>query len=134
MALKEYDALFPIQAENLIRKHQVPLGIALCLRVEPSCTVDRREQGRRGHLVVGYSNGDLAALFRDVLGRGLVVTAHIERLIEGGQLVFPFFPKILFLPLGQALSHDLATHIEAAVAVQGVRHTHHVVNAVYRPD
>ena len=126
MALKEYDALFPIQAENLIRKHQVPLGIALCLRVEPSCTVDRREQGRQGHLVVGYSNGDLAALFRDVLGRGLVVTAHIERLIEGGQLVF--------LPPGQALSHDLATHIEAAVAVQGVRHTHHVVNAVYRPD
>ena len=41
-------------------------------------------------------------------------------------MVFPLFSGVLFLPLGQALDHDLAAHIEAANGVEGVRHTLHV--------
>ena len=63
-----------------------------------------------------------AAFLRNVLCRRQIVAAHIERLVERRQLIFPLLARILFLPLRKALHDDLRGHIEAADAVQTVRH------------
>ena len=128
MPLEQGDTLPAVQAQHLVRLHEVSLGVAAGLGVRPGAGVDRGEQGHEGHLIIGDGNRHLAALLRDVLGRGEVVTAHIQCLVKSGQLIFPLLPRILFLPLGQALHHDLAAHIEAADAVEGIGDALHVAD------
>ena len=128
MALEQGDALPTIQAENLVREHQVPLSIAPGLGIGPGGGVDRREQGHERHLVVGYGDGYLAALFGDVLRRGQVVAAHVEGLVKGGQLILPLLARIFFLPLTEGLHHYLAAHVEAPDAVQRVGDAVHVAD------
>ncbi len=128
MALEQGNALPPVQAENFIRLHKLPLGIAPGLGVGPGGGVDRGEQGHEGHLVVGHGDGHLAALLGDVVRCGPVVGPHVEGLVEGGQLVLPLLAGVLFLPLAQALHHDLAAHVEASNAVQGIGNAVHIAN------
>ena len=126
MMIKEGDALAGVQPGHLVRLHQVPGGVALGLGIGAHIGVERGEQRRQRHLGVHHLDGDLAALLRDVLGGGQVVAAHVEGLVKGGQLVLPLLAGVLFLPLGQALDHHLAGHIEAPDGVEGVGHSLHV--------
>ena len=59
MALEQGDALPAVQAENFIRQHQIPLGIAVGLRVGPGAGVDRREQGMSGIRMLGNEIGTI---------------------------------------------------------------------------
>ena len=126
MALEQRQTLLLIQTQHLIRLHQVPLDITAGLGIGPGAVIDGRKQRLHGHLVIGNSNSDLAALFRDVLGGGQVVAAHIDGLVKGVELIFPFFSGIPLLPLAKALYHHLTRDIEAAHTVQRVGNTLHV--------
>lgn len=124
--VEQGDAPLRFQPQHLIVLHEVPLGVALGLGVGAGGAVNRGEQGLQGHLVVGDGDGDFAALFRDVLGGGQVVAAHIEGHVKGVKLVFPVLAWIFFCPLAQALHHNLAGHIKAPDAVEHIGDAFHV--------
>ena len=122
MALKQCQALPVLQAQDFIRVHQVALRVASRLGVRSCGGIHRREQRHHWHLVIEDGDRHLAAFFRNVLCRRQIVAAHVERLVECRQLIFPLLARILFLPLGKALHDDLRGHIEPSDAVQTVRH------------
>ena len=122
MAFEQSQAFFILQAQDFIRIHQIALGVASRLRVRPRGRIHRRKQWHHRHLVIENGDRHLAAFLRNVLCRCQIVAAHVERLVERCKLIFPLFPRILFLPLRKALHDDLRGHIEAADAVQAVRH------------
>ena len=128
LPLKQRDALPVVQPQYLVGLHQLPRGVAPGLRIRPCAGIDRREQRHKRHLVVGHGDRHPAALLRQILRRRVVVAAHVERLVKGCELVFPLLAGILLLPLRQTLHDDLAAHVEAADAVERVRHAVHVAD------
>ena len=117
MPLKKHNAPLFIQPNDLIRKHEVSLSVTLCLGIRTGRAVNWGEQRRQRHLVIDDAYRYFAALFGYILGRCEVVAAHIQRLVECGELVFPFLARILFLPLCEALNPHLAAYIEATNGV-----------------
>ena len=126
--LEQRKTLSVLQAEDFIRVHQVALRVASRLGVRPRGRIHRREQRHHRHLVIEDGDRHLAAFLGNVLCRRQIVAAHIERLVERRQLIFPLLARILFLPLGKALHDDLRGHIKAADAVQTVRHAVQIAN------
>ena len=128
MVVEQGDALSGLQAQNFIRLHQGPLGVAAGLGVGTGAAVDWGKQGCEGHLIIGDGDGDHAALFGDVLGGAQVVTAHIEGLVKGVELILPVLARILLRPLAEALDHHLAAHVEAADTVEHIGDALHVAD------
>ena len=64
-----------VQAQDLIRLHQLPLAAAAGLGVGPCVAVDEAIERRLGLGLAGEGNGHLAALLGDVVRRGPVVIA-----------------------------------------------------------
>ena len=122
MALKQCQTLPVFQAQNFIRVHQIALRVASRLGVRARGRIHRREQRHHRHLVVEDGDRHLAAFLRDVLCRRQIIAAHVERLVERRQLIFPLLARILFLPLRKALHDDLCGHIEPSDTVEAVRH------------
>ena len=52
VALKQSDAFPAVQAQHLVRLHEIPLGVAAGLGVGPGAGVDWGEQWHEGHLVM----------------------------------------------------------------------------------
>ena len=122
MAFEQSQAFFILQAKDFVGVHQIALGVASRLGIRARGRIHRRKQRHHRHLVIENGDRHLATFLRNVLCRRQIVAAHVERLVERRQLIFPLLARILFLPLRKALYDDLRGHIEAANAVQTVRH------------
>ena len=82
----------------------------------------------QGKLIVGDGDRNLAALFSKVFRTRHIVAAHVESHIKRTELIFPFLPRIFFLPLGEGLHRHLHRHIEAADGIENIRDALHVAD------
>lgn len=117
-----------IEPQEFIGLEKIPLGVASCLGIGAGGAVDGREQRGQGKLIVGDGDRDLTALFSKVFRARHIVAAHVEGHVKGAELIFPFLPRIFFLPLGEGLHRHLHRHIEAADGVENIRDALHVAD------
>lgn len=117
-----------IEPQEFIGLEKVSLGVASRLGIGAGGTVDGRKQRCQGKLIVGDGDRDLTALFSKVFRTRHIVAAHVESHIKRTELIFPFLPRILFLPLGEGLHRHLHRHIEAADGVENIRDALHVAD------
>ena len=117
-----------IEPQEFIGLEKIPLGVASCLGIGAGGAVDGREQRGQRKLIIGNGDRDLTALFCEVFRTRHIVAAHVEGHVKGAELIFPFLPRIFFLPLGEGLHRHLHRHIEAADGIENIRDALHVAD------
>ena len=117
-----------IEPQEFIGLEEVSLGVASRLGIGAGGTVDGRKQRCQGKLIIGNGDRNLAALFCEVFRTRHIVASHVESHVKGAELIFPFFPRILFLPLREGLHRHLHGHIEAADGIENIRDALHVAD------
>ena len=128
IVVEHHNAEKLIEPQEFIGLEEVSLGVASRLGIGAGGTVDGRKQRCQGKLIVGDGDRDLAALFSKVFRAGHIVAAHVKGHVKGAELIFPFLPRIFFLPLGERLHRHLHGHIKAADGVEYIRDAFHIAD------
>ena len=128
IVVEHHNAEKLIEPQEFIGLEEISLGVASRLGIGAGGTVDGRKQWGQRKLIIGNGDRNLAALFCEVFRTRHIVAAHVEGHVKGAELIFPFLPRILFLPLGEGLHRHLHRHIEAADGVENIGDALHIAD------